>query len=69
AGVDIPDPSIRTGPAVHGTYNIAQPNSAPLEGTSLLLRRAYVSHDSHSVERAALGNIRSDEDRKNLCEL
>ncbi|KXH63283.1 hypothetical protein CNYM01_11511 [Colletotrichum nymphaeae SA-01] len=69
AGVDMPDPGIRTGPAVHGACDVAQPNSAPPEGTSPLLGRAHVGHDGHSVELAALGDVGSDEDGKNLCEL
>ncbi|UQC90000.1 uncharacterized protein CLUP02_15531 [Colletotrichum lupini] len=48
----MPDPGIRTGLAIYGAYNIAQPNSAPPEGTSPLLGRAHVSHDGHSVELA-----------------
>ncbi|KAI3528723.1 hypothetical protein CABS03_10527 [Colletotrichum abscissum] len=69
AGVDMPDLDVRAGPAVHGVRTVAQPDSAPPEGTSPLLGRAHVGHDGHSVELAALGDVGSDEDGKNLCEL
>ncbi|KAF4784658.1 hypothetical protein HER10_EVM0010824 [Colletotrichum scovillei] len=109
AGVDMPDLGVRAGPAVHGVRTVAQPDSAPPEGTAPLLGRAHVGHDGQGVEgaparrplqmspadqslseesvepqrggpveghlwtlttlRAALGDVGSDEDGKNLCEL
>ncbi|KAK1455410.1 hypothetical protein CMEL01_04170, partial [Colletotrichum melonis] len=72
AGVDMPDLDVRAGPAVHGVRTVAQPDSAPPEGTAPLLGRAHVGHDGQGVEgapEAALGDVGSDEDGKNLCEL
>ncbi|KAK0368543.1 hypothetical protein CLIM01_14101 [Colletotrichum limetticola] len=52
AGVDMPDLDVRAGPAVHGVRTVAQPDSAPPEGTAPLLGRAHVGHDGQGVEGA-----------------
>ncbi|KAG7044883.1 hypothetical protein JMJ77_0004342 [Colletotrichum scovillei] len=52
AGVDMPDLGVRAGPAVHGVRTVAQPDSAPPEGTAPLLGRAHVGHDGQGVEGA-----------------